>query len=370
MKRLLLAVAALSLGFAAASAARAEDVLVGIAGPFTGSLANFGEQLKHGAEAAADDINATGGINGDKIVLEWADDACDRKQAIAVANALVGKGVKFVLGHVCSGSSIPASKVYEEEGVLMISAASTNPKLTDEGGWNVHRVCGRDDAQGAVAGAFLARKFAGKKVAILHDQSPYGKGLADETKKAMNGAGLTEAMYETIEAGEKDYKSIVEKLKGAAVDAVYLGGYHTEGGLILRQMREAGVSAQMVMGDTVNTLEFWDITGDAGEGMVFTFAPDPQKFDSAKAVVDKLKAAGKGTEGYTLYAYAAIQAWAIAAKATGGRDPRKIAEWLRAGNELDTVIGKLQLDRKGDVVDAKYVWHKWSKGAATETDNP
>lgn len=370
MKKLLVAAAVLSFGLAATTAAKAEDILVAVAGPFTGSLASFGEQLKLGAQAAAEDINAAGGVNGNKIVLEWADDACDPKQAVAVANAMVGKGVKFVLGHFCSGSSIPASKVYEEEGILMISAASTNPKLTDEGGWNVHRVCGRDDAQGAVAGAFLAKKFAGKKVAILHDKSPYGKGLADETKKGMNGAGLTENMYEAINAGEKDYNSIVSKLKEAQVDAVYLGGYHAEGGLILRQMREQGVTAQMVMGDSVNTLELWAITGDAGENMIFTFAPDPQKFEGAKAVVEKMKAAGKNPEGYTLYAYAAMQAWAQGATAAGGNDPKKIAEWLRAGNELDTVIGKLKLDGKGDILDAKYVWYKWSKGNYAETDSP
>lgn len=370
MKKAFVAAAALTLGLAAATSARAEDILIGVAGPFTGSLASFGEQLKLGAQAAADDINAAGGVNGNKIVIEWGDDACDPKQAVAVANSLVGKGVKFVLGHFCSGSSIPASKVYEEEGIVMISAASTNPALTEEGGWNVHRVCGRDDAQGKVAGAFLAQKYAGKKVAILHDKSPYGKGLADETKKSMNAAGLTEVMYEAINAGEKDYGSIVTKLKDAQVDAVYLGGYHPEGGLILRQMREQGVPAQMVMGDSVNTLEFWAITGDAGENMIFTFAPDPQKFESAKAVVDRMKAAGKNPEGYTLYAYGALQTWAQAAAATGGTDSKKIAEWLRAGNEVDTVIGKLKLDGKGDIVDAKYVWYKWSKGAYAETDNP
>lgn len=370
MRKLLVAAAALSMGLAAASAAKAEDVVIGVAGPFTGSLASFGEQLKAGSEAAIADINAAGGVNGSKVVIEWGDDACDPKQAVAVANQLVGKGIKFVMGHFCSGSSIPASKVYEEEGVLAISAASTNPKLTDEGGWNVARVCGRDDAQGAVAGAFLAQKYAGKKIAILHDKSAYGKGLADETQKAMNAAGLKEAMYEAINAGEKDYTAIVSKLKEAQVEAIYLGGYHAEGGLILRQMREQGLQAQLIMGDSVNTLEFWAITGDAGEGMIFTFAPDPQKYESAKAVVDKLKAAGKNPEGYTLYAYAAIQAWAQAAKATGGLDSKKISEWLRAGNELDTVIGKLKLDKKGDILDAKYVWYKWSKGQYAETDSP
>ena len=155
-----------------------------------------------------------------------------------------------------------------------------------------------------------------------------------------------------------------------ALEAAYLGGYHAEGGLIQRQMREQGLNAQLIMGDSVNTLDFWAITGDTGEGMIFTFAPDPQKFESAKAAVDKMKAAGINPEGYTLYAYAAVQAWAQAAKGTGGVDSKAIAGWLRAGNELDTVIGKLKLDAKGDILDAKYVWYKWAKGNYAETDAP
>ena len=369
MKRILAAAAAVAVGFGMHMASAA-DVTIAVAGPFTGSLASFGQQLKTGAEAAMKDINAAGGINGSMVKIEYGDDACDPKQAVAVANSLVAKKVAAVIGHFCSGSSIPASKVYEEEGIVQISAASTNPDFTEKGGWNVHRVCGRDDAQGKVAGAFIAKKYAGKNVAILHDKSAYGKGLADQTKMAMNAAGLTEVMYEAINPGEKDYTAIVSKLKDAKVDAVYLGGYHPEGGLIQRQMREQGLQAQLMMGDSVNTKEFWTITGDAGEGMIFTFAPDPQKFPEAKAVVDGIKAGGGNPEGYTLYAYAAIQDWAAAAKATGGFDSHKIADWLRAGNEVSTVIGKVKMDKKGDIIDPVYVWYKWSKGEYNETATP
>jgi branched-chain amino acid transport system substrate-binding protein len=294
------------------------------------------------------------------------DDACDPKQAVAVANQMVSKGIKFMAGHFCSGSSIPASKVYEEEGILQITPASTNPKFTDEGGWNVARVCGRDDAQGIVAGNFMAKNFKDKKIAIIDDKSPYGKGLADETRKALNAAGVTEAMNESYTAGEKDYTALVSKMKEAAIDVVYVGGYHTEGGLILRQMRDQGMKAQMVSGDAFNTAEFWTITGDAGEGMIFTFAPEPRNFPEAKAVVEKFKATGYDPEGYTLYAYAAIQAWAQAATATGGTDGKKIAEWLRAGNTLKTVLGDLVLDAKGDIKDAKYVWYRWTAGKYAE----
>ena len=141
-----------AVGFAAVLSAVSAlaDITVATVGPITGQLAAMGEQYSQGAKKAVEDINKAGGVNGEKLVLEIGDDACDPKQAVNVANQLASKGVKFVAGHLCSGSSIPASKVYEEEGILQITPASTNPKFTDEGGWNVARVCGRDDAQGTV----------------------------------------------------------------------------------------------------------------------------------------------------------------------------------------------------------------------------
>lgn len=355
--------------FLGASTALA-DVSIGMVAPLTGQIASIGEQVKRGAEMAVADLNAAGGVNGEKIVLNLGDDACDPKQAVAAANQMVAKGVVFVVGHVCSGSSIPASKVYAEEGILQITPASTAPAFTDEGGWNVARACGRDDAQGRVAGLYLAKAFAGKKVAILHDKSSYGKGLADKTKEAMNGAGLKEALYEAFSIGEKDYSSIVSKLKAAQVDAVYIGGLHTEAGLILRQMRDQGLKAQLVGGDAWVTEEFWAITGDIGEGVLMTFTPDATKLQDAADVVKQFKDANYNPEGYTLYSYAAVQMWAQGAQAVGNNnDAKAVSAWLREGHPLKTVVGEISLDKKGDVKDAQYVWYRWSKGkwsAATD----
>ncbi len=358
----------IALGFAAALSASTAlaDITIAVAGPITGQYAAFGEQLKKGAEQAVADINAAGGVNGEQLVLEIGDDACDPKQAVAVANQFVSKGVKFVAGHFCSGSSIPASSIYAEEGIIQITGASTNPVFTENGLWNTHRVCGRDDAQGIVAGNFLAKNYKGKKIAIIDDKSPYGKGLADETRKALNAAGEKEVMNESYTAGEKDYTALVSKMKDAGIEAVYVGGYHTEGGLILRQMREQGMNSQMISGDAFNTEEFWTIAGPAGEGMIFTFAPEPRNNPAAKEVVEKFKAAGYDPEGYTLYEYAAIQAWAAGAAATGGIDGKKIAEWLRAGNTFKTVLGDLAMNEKGDIKDAVYVWYKFHDGKYTE----
>jgi branched-chain amino acid transport system substrate-binding protein len=366
MKKFLLS--GIAVGFATALAATTAwaDITIATVGPITGQYAAFGEQMKRGIEMAVKDINAAGGVNGEKLAVSIGDDACDPKQAVAVANQMVSKGVLFVAGHFCSSSSIPASKVYAEENVIQITPASTNPAFTDAGLWNTHRTCGRDDAQGKVAGAYLAKAYNGKKVAIIHDKTAYGKGLADETKKAMNAAGLQEAMYEAYTAGEKDYTSLVSKLKEAGIDAVYVGGYHTEGGLILRQMREQGMKAQMISGDAFNTEEFWSITGPAGEGMIFTFAPEPRNFPTAKKVVEEFKASGYDPEGYTLYTYAAVQMWVQAASTLKTTDSHKIAEWLRAGNPVQTVLGEIKLDKKGDIVDAKYVFYKFHDGKYAE----
>jgi branched-chain amino acid transport system substrate-binding protein len=366
MKKIILSGIALSFAAALSASTAWADITVATAGPITGGLAALGEQYKRGAEMAVKDINAAGGVNGEQLKLEIGDDACDPKQATAVAEQLAQKGVKFVAGHLCSGSSIPASKVYLDEGILQITPASTNPTFTDEGGWNVARVCGRDDAQGLVAGNFLAKNYAGKKVAIVDDKSAYGKGLADATAAAMKAAGLEAALVESITAGEKDYSAIVSKLKDAGIDAIYFGGYHPEGALILKQLREQGSKAQMVSGDSMNNVEFWTIAGPAADGMIFTFAPEPRNSPDAKDLVAKFKAEGYDPEGYTLYTYAAFQMYAQAAAATKSTDNKTLSAWLRAGNPMKTVLGELKLDAKGDLVGAKYVWYKFHDGKYAE----
>jgi branched-chain amino acid transport system substrate-binding protein len=348
----------------AAGAARAEDIVIATAGPITGQYASFGEQMKRGAEQAVADINAKGGVGGKKLVLEVGDDACDPKQAVAAANQLVGKGVKFVAGHFCSSSSIPASAVYNEGGVIQITPASTNPALTEEAatkGWkNVFRTCGRDDVQGVTAGDYIAKNFKGKNVAVLDDKSAYGKGLADETKKELAKKGVKVAVTESYAQGDKDFSALVSKLKDAKIDVIYVGGYHTEAGLIIRQAREQGLNAQLISGDALVTNEFWQITGPAGEGTLMTFAPDPRKKPEAKDVVEKFKAAGYDPEGYTLYTYAAVQVYADAA-AKVGTDPAKVEAYLRK-NKFKTVIGELGFNEKGDVLNPEYVMYVWKGG--------
>jgi branched-chain amino acid transport system substrate-binding protein len=352
-----------------ASVARA-DIQIAVAGPITGEDAAVGEQMRRGAEMAVADINAKGGILGQKLVLQVGDDACDPKQAVAVANKFAVSGVVFVAGHYCSSTSIPASAVYADAGILEISPASTNPVYTDDPaqkGWiNVFRVCGRDDDQGKIAGAYIASHFKGKAVAIIDDKTTYGKGLADETRKALNAAGVTEAINESVNRGDKDFSALVSKMKQANIGIIYYGGYYSEAGLVVRQAKEQGLNAPLMGGDGMLSADFWKITGDAGTGTLMTFPPDPRNMATAAPVVAAFKKQGYDPEGYTLYTYAAVQAFAKAAVQANSTKIDGVSKALHSG-KFDTVLGTIGFNPKGDVIGPNYVVYLWKDGAYAET---
>jgi branched-chain amino acid transport system substrate-binding protein len=366
MKSMKLIGLAVGASLALSTAALAQDITVAVAGPMTGGESAFGRQMKNGADMAVADLNAAGGVLGKKLALDVEDDACDPKQARSVAEKIGSSKIPFVAGHYCSSSSIPASEAYADGNVLQITPASTNPLYTERKLWNVARVCGRDDQQGSVAGDYIAKNYKGKNVAILNDKTTYGKGLADETKKALNKAGVTEKMFESYNKGDKDFNAIVSRLKAENIDLVYVGGYHQESGLIVRQMRAQGLKTVLMAGDALADKEFASITGPDAEGTLFTFGPDPRNKPTAKSIVEKFKAKNIDPEGYTLYTYAAFQVWSKAAAKAGTTDPKKVMETIKAGS-WDTVIGTMEFDAKGDIKQLDYVVYKWdSKGNYTE----
>ena len=356
--------AALAIAAIAALASNAQaQIKIGIGGPMTGANAAFGAQIKNGTEQAIEDINAAGGILGQKITAISGDDVGDPKQGVSIANKFAGDGAKFVVGHFNSGVSIPASDVYAENGILQISPASTNPKLTERGLWNIFRTCGRDDQQGGVAGEYIATALKGKKVAVVHDKTTYGKGLADETRKAMNAKGVTEVLYEGVNTGEKDFSALVSKIKQSGAEIVYWGGVHTEGGLIVRQMRDQGVTAALMGADGIATDEFAAIAGPGAEGTLMTFAPDPQKRPEAQAVLAKFEARKFKPESYTLYSYAVVEILKQAAERAKSLEPKAMADAMRSGQPFKTVIGDIGFDKKGDITRPDYVMYTWKKQA-------
>ncbi len=345
-----------------ATASRAQ-IKLGVAGPITGPSAAFGAQLKNGVEQAVEDINAAGGILGQKITVLVGDDVSDPKQGVSVANKMIGEGVKLLVGHFNSGVTMPASEVYAENNVLMVTPSATNPKVTERKLWNVFRTCGRDDQQGLVAATHIVKAFAGKRIAIIHDKTTYGQGLADETRKAMNARGLKEVLYEGVNTGEKDFSALVAKLKAARVDLMYWGGLHTELGLIIRQSRDAGFNAPAMGADGIVSDEFASIGGPGVEGTLMTFPPEPRNRPEAAAVLKRFEAKKFNPEAYTLYSYAAVEIIKQAAEKAKSLDPKKIAEVMHSGVEFNTVLGKMSYDKKGDRTNLDYTLYTWKKGA-------
>ncbi|MHC8370005.1 branched-chain amino acid ABC transporter substrate-binding protein [Pseudomonas sp. MDT1-85] len=356
---LALAVAA-ALGVSAFAQA---DVKIGVAGPMTGANAAFGEQYMKGAQAAADAVNAAGGVNGEKIVLVKGDDACEPKQAVTVAKDLTNQKVAGVVGHFCSSSTIPASEIYDEAGIIAITPGSTNPAVTERGLSAMFRMCGRDDQQGIVAGDYIVDVLKGKKVVVLHDKDTYGQGLADATKAQLAKRGVTPVLYEGLTRGEKDFSTIVTKIRGAGADVVYFGGLHPEAGPLVRQLREQGLKDIKFMSDDgIVTDELVTTAGGPQfvDGVLMTFGADPRMLPDSKTVVDEFRKKGTEPEGYTLYAYASVQALAAAFNGSKSNSGEKAAEWLKK-NPVKTVMGEKTWDAKGDLKVSDYVVYQWDK---------
>ena len=352
----------LAVLFSAFSGTSLADVLIGVAGPMTGKEAWPGEQMQRGAELAVSDINAAGGVLGQQVQLVIADDFCDPDQAVVAAKKLVGQGVIFVAGHYCSGASLPASEIYEAAGVLMISPASSNPKLTKLGRANVFRVMGRDDADGIEDGNYLADHWTGDKIAIFHDGTTYGKGLAEGTREQLRKRGVTEAIFEAYVPGKADYSTEIASLQSANIAVLYVGGYHTEIALLVRTARDRGYDVQLVSGSGIlATEEFGLIAGSAAEGTLFTSFPDPRLNPSASAVIERFRAEGFDPEGYTLLTYAAVQVWAEAVKKAGSLELLPVTTALH-GYDYTSVLGPIAFDAKGDVTTQKPVWYVWRGG--------
>jgi branched-chain amino acid transport system substrate-binding protein len=358
MSRLLLALLVTSALASPASA----DIAIGTVGPMNGPLQLFGEEMKAGAARAVADIDAEGGVLGQKLTLEVGDDNCDGAQATAVANQMIGKNIVFMAGHFCSFASMPAAPVYAQAKIVQISPASPHPAFTDQrAGPGVFRLCGRDDDQGKVAGTFLAKHFADKRIAFADDRSPYGKGLAEATKKAMNDAGKKEEFSETYEAGARDFNELVSRLKDANIDVLYIGGYHPDAALIAKEMRDQGLHTVIVGGDDLLTEDYWRTAGDAADGTLLTFPPDPRRNPEAARVVAAFRQSGNEPQGYTLCTYAAVQVWAAAATLAGSIDFDKVTAALAKGT-FKTVLGDIRFNQKGDATRAGYAVYIWHNG--------
>ncbi|WP_372868089.1 branched-chain amino acid ABC transporter substrate-binding protein [Pseudomonas sp.] len=361
--------AAMAMAGVASYSIAADTIKIGMAGPVTGAVAQYGEMQFIGAKMAIEQINKAGGVNGSMLEGVVYDDACDPKQAVAVANKIVNDEVKFVVGHLCSSSTQPASDIYEDEGILMISPASTSPDITARGYELVFRTIGLDSMQGPTAGNFIADHIKPKAVAVLHDKQQYGEGIATAVKQTLEAKGTKVALFEGINAGDKDFSAMVAKLKQADVDFVYYGGYHPELGLLLRQSAEKGLTAKFMGPEGVGNKEISAIAGPASEGLLVTL---PKSFDQDprnQALVEAFKAKNEDSSGpFVFPAYAAVQVIAEGIEKAGTTDTAEVAAALRA-NSFDTPTGVLSFDEKGDLKDFSFVVYEWHQDG-TKSEAP
>jgi branched-chain amino acid transport system substrate-binding protein len=338
------------------------EVLIGSATPITGKMAWFGEQHQRAVALAVSEINAAGGLLGETVEVVEADDFCDAEQAVAAANKLIAYGVDVVVGHNCSGAAIPASKVYADAGVLMITGTATNPVITEQGFEQTFRMVARDTLQGEMAAAYLAEHRADRRIAILHDGEGYGQGLAEATKAELNRRGVREAIYAQVTPGQADYSETLAQLEAAGIDVLFYGGYQPEAALLIRQARDRGYDVELVGSDALVTEYFWHVAGPAAVGVRFVSMADPRTSEAAAPIVEKFRSGGYEPEGFTLYSYAAVEVWAQAVQTAGTFEPKAVAEALH-GHEFDTVLGRIGFDDKGDVYGYEpFTWYVWTNG--------
>ena len=335
------------------------DIKVAVVGAMSGPVAQYGDQEFTGAEQAVADINAKGGIKGEKLQIVKYDDACDPKQAVAVANKVVNDGIKYVIGHLCSSSTQPASDLYEDEGILMITPAATAPELTARGYKLILRTTGLDSDQGPTAAKYIVEKVKPQRIAIVHDKQQYGEGLARAVQDNLKKANANVVFFDGITAGEKDFSTLVARLKKENIDFVYYGGYYPEMGQMLRQARSVGLKTVFMGPEGVGNASLSNIAGAAAEGMLVTM---PKRYDrdpANSAIVEALKTEKKDPSGpYVWITYAAVQSLAQAMDRSSSQEPLDLIKDLKA-HGAKTVIGPLNWDEKGDLKGFEFGVFQW-----------
>ena len=364
VKRIVLAAAMVAL--LAPSALAGGKLLLGVAGAHSGDLASYGLPTVNAAKLVADKLNAEGGVLGMTVEVVAMDDQCKPELATNAATKLLSDGVKIVLGHICSGPTKAALPIYLESEMVLMSPSATNPPLTQSGEYpNFFRTIAPDDAQAALE-VSLVKKLGLKKLAVIHDKADYGKGFAEFCKQFIDmDPSLEVVLFEGVTPGAVDYSAIVQKIKSVNAEGVIFGGYHPEASKIVSAMRKKGLEIPFLSDDGVKDDTFIKVAGQYAEGV---YATGPKDFSKNPIFVEAVAAHKKvfGTDPGAFFpeAYSAALALLKAVEAAGGTDYAKVCEALR-NNYVDTAVGKIKFDAKGDaegvgfsvyqVKDGKYV---------------
>jgi branched-chain amino acid transport system substrate-binding protein len=362
MKRvfILLLVAILASSIAACAAPGAstgggDTIKIGVQGPITGDMALEGKGFKSAVQLLADQTNAAGGINGKKVELIIEDDKGDPKEAALVADRMVANKVAAVIGAYNSTATEPISVIYNKNNILHITPSSTRTTLTDKGFKQFFRTCFLDDRQGLFAARFMKEILGNKNIAILHDNSTYAQGLAEDTKKYAEQQGLNIVFFDAINPKDQDFTPVLTRLKGAGAETVYFTGYYAQAGQLLKQSKDVGLEIQWLGGNASNNKEVVNIAGvDNAKGMMFTTEPLPQDLDSPEAKQFMADYKAKYNEDpptvWTVMAADAFRVIKNAMEQTKGTDTTKMAEYLHKDfKNFPGITGPiLGFDEKGD----------------------
>ncbi len=370
MTRGLLAVAAASaFTLTVAGGSLAADVIkFGVAGPHSGDLASYGLPSINAAKLVVDKVNAAGGINGKKIELLIEDDVCKPEVATNTATKLVSSGVDVVLGHICSGATKAALPIYNNAGVLVMSPSATNPALTQSGDYpNFFRTIAPDDAQAQVDVDFALNKLGYTKIAVVHDKGDYGKGFAEFAKKFLEESGKAEVvLFEGVTPGAVDYSAIVQKIKRSGAEAIMFGGYHPEASKIVGMMKKKRLDTTFISDDGVKDQTFIKVAGAAAEGAYASGPKDTSANPLSKmAVEEHKKVFGSDHGAFFENAYSAALALVSAIEKAGSTDLAALKKVLQT-EKVDTPVGNIYFDKKGDAVGVGFSVYKVVDGVFVE----
>ena len=342
----------------------ADTIKIGCGGVISGDLAPYGISSVRGVEIAIDDLNAKGGILGKKVEILIGDDVCKPEVAVNVATKLVSDGAQMIVGHVCSGCTLAANKIYKDAGLLVISPASTNDDLTLKGdNPNFFRTISYDGAQADLMTSFVKNQLKAKKVALIHDKGDYGKGQMELARKYFQKmGGVKIVLFEGITTGAVDFSAIVQKIKRSKADVTMWGGYHSDASKIVALLKKKRVKTQFFGGDGIYGSEFVSLAGKYGKG-VYATGPNETSSNPLHIALTKKHQKKYNEDPGTFFfnAYACVQALAAAAEKAGSLDFDK----MRAAMftiKVDSPIGPIGFDKKGDVVGAGFSVYQIQNG--------
>ncbi|MCG8533029.1 MAG: branched-chain amino acid ABC transporter substrate-binding protein [Desulfovibrionales bacterium] len=334
----------------------ASNIKVGVGGVISGDLAPYGISSLRGVEIAVDDINARGGILGKKIELLVGDDVCKPEIAVNMATKLISDGAQMIVGHVCSGCTIAANKIYKDAELLVLSGASTNDDLTLKGLHpNFFRTIAYDGAQADLMSSFVKNELKAKKVALIHDKGDYGKGQMELARAAFEKLGGVEVvLFEGVTTGALDFSAIVQKIKRSRAEVTLWGGYHSDASKIIQLLKKKRVKTTVFGGDGIFSDNFTALAGKYSEGVYATGPNDTSTNPLHKAITLKHQKRYKEDPGTFFYnAYTCMQALAVAAERAGSLDYNA----MRAAMfqlRVDSPLGPIGFDKNGDVVGAGF----------------